>query len=65
MNETNYNDMSLDELRRYVLTHREDARAFQAYIDFSKATGRMINIDLTTSLFDCPNESVRLQSRAV
>ncbi|WP_009631049.1 DUF6887 family protein [Synechocystis sp. PCC 7509] len=48
MNETNYDGMSLDELRQYVLTHREDDRAFQAYIDFSKATGRMISIDLNS-----------------
>ena len=41
----NYNSMSLDELRQYVLRHREDINAFQAYIDISKSTGRMITID--------------------
>ncbi|MBW4665544.1 MAG: hypothetical protein KME01_15345 [Chroococcus sp. CMT-3BRIN-NPC107] len=46
MIDTNYDGVSLDELRRYVLTHREDDRAFHAYIDRSKATGRMISIDL-------------------
>ena len=42
---TNYNSMSLDELRQYVLNHREDINAFQVYIDRSKSTGRMITID--------------------
>ncbi|MGJ5676571.1 MAG: DUF6887 family protein [Nostochopsis sp.] len=46
MTTTNYDAMSLDELRRYVLSHREDIVAFQAYVDRSKAVGRMISIDL-------------------
>ena len=41
----NYNSMGLDELRQYVLHHREDITAFQIYIDRSKSTGRMITID--------------------
>lgn len=41
--------MNLDRLRRYVLTHREDLDAFHAYIDRSKAAGRMISIDLDAS----------------
>ena len=41
----NYNSMSLDELRQYVLRHRDDIKAFQVYIDRSKSTGRMITID--------------------
>lgn len=41
----NYSAMSLDELRRHMLAHREDIQAFQAYIDRSKAAGRMITID--------------------
>ncbi|PSB18330.1 hypothetical protein C7B65_15645 [Phormidesmis priestleyi ULC007] len=46
MTSANYNDlMSLDELRHYVLTNREDLAAFQVYIDRSKASGRMISID--------------------
>jgi hypothetical protein len=35
--------MNLDELRRYVLSHREDIDAFEAYIDRSKAEGRMMS----------------------
>lgn len=42
----NYDAMSLDELRQYVLTHREDVDAFHVYVDHSKAAGRMITIDL-------------------
>lgn len=38
----NYHAMSLDELRRYVLTHRQDDNAFHIYIERSKAAGRMI-----------------------
>lgn len=45
MTSANYNSMSLDELRKYVLTHREDINAFQAYVDRSKFAGRMITID--------------------
>jgi hypothetical protein len=37
--------MSLDELRKYVLTNREDTQAFYTYIDRSKADGRMIVVD--------------------
>ncbi len=40
-----YNAMSLDELREYILTYREDVKAFHAYVDRSKAAGRMIVID--------------------
>jgi hypothetical protein len=42
---TNYDSMDLDQLRQYVLAHREDTNAFYAYIDRSKSMGRMITID--------------------
>ncbi len=45
MTTANYDAMSIDELRQYVLTHREDLEAFHLYIDRSKASGRMITID--------------------
>ncbi|MFM2061249.1 MAG: hypothetical protein RLZZ507_919 [Cyanobacteriota bacterium] len=45
MNLVNYQAMTLKELRRYVLTHREDIAAFQAYVDRSKSEGRMITIN--------------------
>lgn len=47
MKAVNYSAMSLNQLRRYVLTHREDDDAFQAYVNRSKTTGRMISIDLS------------------
>ncbi|MGI0484435.1 DUF6887 family protein [Pantanalinema rosaneae CENA516] len=46
MTTANYDAMSLDELRQFVLTHRNNAEAFHAYIDRSKRAGRMISIDL-------------------
>ena len=42
----NYQAMTLKELRRYILTHREDIAAFHAYVDRSKSEGRMITINL-------------------
>lgn len=47
MTSDNYDAMSLDELRQYLLTHRDDLKAFHAYVDRSKASGRMITIDPT------------------
>lgn len=52
MTTNNYDSMSLDELRRYVLTNREDVPAFHKYIDRSKAAGRMISIDLNDTLWE-------------
>ena len=45
MTAINYNKMKLDDLRKYVLTHRENIQAFQSYIDRSKVSGRMIAVD--------------------
>lgn len=45
MTSASYETMSLDELRQYVLNHRENIQAFHIYIDRSKASGRMISID--------------------
>ena len=45
MTSANYETMRLDELRQYVLTHRENIQAFHVYVDRSKASGRMITID--------------------
>ena len=54
----NYNAMSLDELRQYVLTHRADINAFHVYVDRSKAVGRMITINP-----DDPNWEKNLEQR--
>ncbi len=49
MKPINYDTLSLEELREYVLTHREDTNAFYTYIDRSKTDGRMITVDLEDS----------------
>lgn len=43
MTRGNLEAMNLDELRRYVLAHRDDVAAFQLYVDRSKESGRMIS----------------------
>jgi hypothetical protein len=45
MTTDNFETMNLNELRQYVLTHREDLNAFRFYVDRSKASGRMITIN--------------------
>jgi hypothetical protein len=45
MTEANFEAMNLNDLRQYVLTHRQDLNAFHLYIDRSKASGRMIAIN--------------------
>jgi hypothetical protein len=45
MTEANFETMNLNELRQYVLTHRQDQRAFHLYVDRSKLSGRMISIN--------------------
>lgn len=46
MTSIDYDALSLNELRKYVLTHREDNQALHTYIDRSKSEGRMITINL-------------------
>jgi hypothetical protein len=45
MTETNLEAMNLNDLRRYILTHRQDLNAFHLYVDRSKASGRTIAIN--------------------
>ncbi|WP_235526516.1 DUF6887 family protein [Nostoc piscinale] len=40
-----YQGMNRDELRDYVLKHREDTEAFYAYVELSKAEGKMTSIN--------------------
>ena len=47
MNSVNYEAMSDPQLKRYMLEHREDLAAFYAYVDRSRASGRLITIDPT------------------
>jgi hypothetical protein len=62
MTTANYEAMSIDELRQYVLTHREDLEAFHLYIDRSKASGRMITIDPDNNQWEQDLESRIQQS---
>ena len=66
MTSINYDNLNLDELRRYVLTHREDINAFYAYVDRSKADGRMITIDLNDNRWEdnVTNQIQQDQSRS-
>ncbi|MFN6579280.1 MAG: DUF6887 family protein [Aulosira sp. ZfuVER01] len=45
MKTTNDEVIDIDELRHYVLTYSEDIVAFQAYINCSQASRRMVSID--------------------
>lgn len=64
MTTANYDAMSLDELRSYVLTHREDIIAFQVYVDRSQAAGRMISIDMSDTQWE-ENLTDRIQRVSV
>jgi hypothetical protein len=39
MTSANYEAMELGDLRQYILTHREDIRAFHVYIDRNNRGG--------------------------
>lgn len=45
MTSINYSVMDISALRRYVLSNRDDIKAFQVYIDRSKEEGRMISVN--------------------
>lgn len=45
MSQNNYDQMSLAEVKRYFLEHRDDEKAFYAYVDKLRASGQMITID--------------------
>ena len=47
MNSPDYQSMDLKDLYRYMMTHRSDDQAFYAYVDRSKAAGRMIQVDVS------------------
>ena len=60
MTAANYDATSLDKLRRYVLTHRQDDNAFHIYVERSKAAGRMIRINVNDTLWE-ENVTKRIQ----
>lgn len=47
MKTPDFQTMELKELYRYVIDHSKDNEAFYAYVDRSKAAGRVITIDPT------------------
>ncbi len=66
MTAAKYNAMALHELRRYVLTHREDIEAFQEYIERSKTEGQMISLDLSDDEWETKvKEAIRYSSNAI
>lgn len=51
----NFNEMSLKELRAYVLAHRDDNEAFYAYMDKSKTEGNWVKMPPLNSVDDLDN----------
>ncbi len=47
MSQIDYESMTLDEAKRYFLSHGGDQQAFYAYMDKLDASGRAIVIDPT------------------
>jgi hypothetical protein len=45
MSQIDYVSMSLDQVKRYFLQHRDDTEAFYTYMDKLNASGRAIVID--------------------
>lgn len=61
-----YDAMSLNELRQYALTHREDVEAFHMYIDRSKSEGQMISLDLSNDQWEEKvKQKIRYSSEAI
>jgi hypothetical protein len=51
----NLYEMSLKELRAYVLAHRDDNEAFYAYMDKSKTEGNWVKMPPLNSVYDLDN----------
>ena len=52
MTTAKYDEMTLQELRQYILKHREDIEAFHQYVDRSKFEEKMISLDLNNSQWE-------------
>jgi hypothetical protein len=52
MSQVDFEGMSQQELRRYVLDHREDDAAFYAYVDRLHAEGNWIEMPAVESVED-------------
>ena len=61
MTSANYETMDLNELRQYILTHRDNIQAFHVYVDRSKESGRMITIDPSDPQWE-ENFATRIES---
>ncbi|MEH2386232.1 MAG: hypothetical protein V7K14_10730 [Nostoc sp.] len=48
----NFHEMSLKELRVYVLAHQDDNEAFYAYMDKSKTEGNWVTMPPLNSMDD-------------
>lgn len=57
MSVKDYTSMTLDEVKRYFLEHRDDQEAFHAYMDKLHVSGRAIVIDPTD-----PDSEVKAQA---
>jgi hypothetical protein len=55
MSQPNFQVMDQQELKRYVLEHREDIAAFHAYVDKLHAEGRWIDMPPMQSEQDLEN----------
>lgn len=53
--ETNFQEMTKEELRAYVLAHREDEQAFHAYIDKINAQADRVEHPPLNSIDDMKN----------
>ncbi len=51
----NFNEMTLQELRAYMLAHRDNNEAFYAYIDKSKVEGNWVTMPPLKSMDDLDN----------
>lgn len=51
----NFNEMSLKELRVYVIQHPDDDKAFYAFVDRSKAEGNWVKMPPLKSMEDFDN----------
>jgi hypothetical protein len=51
----NYQQMNQKELRKYVLTHREDEEAFHAHVDLLHAKGNWVKMPALESEQDLDN----------
>lgn len=62
MSQIDFTAMTLDEVKAYFLSHRDDKAAFHAYMDKLNESGRAILIDPTDPLSE-QNAITQMQQR--